>query len=165
MDPDPDPDDPRAPADAELPSHVFLTRAGYIRRVGAGVYDYLPLAKRVLAKIEAIVREEMDDSGASELLVPHLVPIELYAGTKRDVDYGDLLFRLTDRHGRATALGPTHEEIITEMLKGSVTSYKQLPLNVYQIQTKFRDEFRPRAGLLRGREVHHEGRVLVPPHR
>ena len=141
-----------APADAELPSHVFLTRAGYIRRVGAGVYDYLPLAKRVLAKIEAIVREEMDDSGASELLVPHLVPIELYAGTKRDVDYGDLLFRLTDRHGRATALGPTHEEIITEMLKGSVTSYKQLPLNVYQIQTKFRDEFRPRAGLLRGRE-------------
>lgn len=141
-----------APADAELPSHVFLTRAGYIRRVGAGVYDYLPLAKRVLAKIEAIVREEMDAAGATELLVPHLVPIELYAGTKRDVEYGDLLFRLTDRHGRQTALGPTHEEIITEMLKGSVTSYKQLPLNVYQIQTKFRDEFRPRAGLLRGRE-------------
>ncbi len=141
-----------APADAELPSHIFLTRAGYIRKVGAGVYDYLPLAKRVLTKIEGIIREEMDAAGASELLVPHLVPIELYAGTKRDLDYGDLLFRLTDRHGRATALGPTHEEIITEMLKGSVSSYKQLPLNVYQIQTKFRDEFRPRAGLLRGRE-------------
>ncbi len=141
-----------APADAELPSHIFLTRAGYIRRVGAGIYDYLPLAKRVLTKIETIIREEMDAAGATELLVPHLVPIELYAGTKRDVEYGDLLFKLEDRHGRVTALGPTHEEIITELLKGSVTSYKQLPLNVYQIQTKFRDEFRPRAGLLRGRE-------------
>lgn len=141
-----------APADAELPSHIYLTRAGYIRKVGAGIYDYLPLAKRVLDKIEAIVREEMDAAGASELLVPHIVPIELYAGTKRDVDYGDLLMRFTDRHGRDAALGPTHEEIITELLRGSVTSYKQLPLNVYQIQTKFRDEFRPRAGLLRGRE-------------
>lgn len=141
-----------APADAELPSHIYLTRAGYIRKVGAGIYDYLPLAKRVLDKIEAIVREEMDAAGASELLVPHIVPIELYAGTKRDVEYGDLLVRFTDRHGRDAALGPTHEEIITELLKGSVTSYKQLPLNVYQIQTKFRDEFRPRAGLLRGRE-------------
>ena len=141
-----------APSDAELPSHIFLTRAGYIRRVGSGVYNYLPLAMRVLAKIEAIVREEMNAAGASELLVPHLVPIELYKGTKRDEEYGDLLFRLTDRHGRAAALGPTHEEIITELLKGSVTSYKQLPQNVYQIQTKFRDEFRPRAGLLRGRE-------------
>ena len=141
-----------APSDAELPSHIYLTRAGYIRRVGSGVYTYLPLAKRVLAKIEAIVREEMDAAGACELLVPHLVPIELYRGTKRDEEYGDLLFRLTDRHGRDAALGPTHEEIITELLKGSVTSYKQLPQNVYQIQTKFRDEFRPRAGLLRGRE-------------
>lgn len=141
-----------APADAELPSHIYLTRAGYIRKVGAGIYDYLPLAKRVLDKIEAIVREEMDAAGASEILVPHIVPIELYAGTKRDVEYGDLLMRFTDRHGRDAALGPTHEEIITELLRGSVTSYKQLPLNVYQIQTKFRDEFRPRAGLLRGRE-------------
>jgi prolyl-tRNA synthetase len=141
-----------APADAELPSHIFLTRAGYIRKVGAGVYDYLPLAKRVLTKIETIIREELDAAGASEMLVPHIVPIELYAGTKRDVDYGDLLMRFTDRHGREAALGPTHEEIVTEMLKGSVNSYKQLPLNVYQIQTKFRDEFRPRAGLLRGRE-------------
>lgn len=141
-----------APADAELPSHILLTRGGYIRRVGAGIYDYLPLAKRVLTKIEAIVREEMDAAGASEMLVPHIVPIELYAGTKRDEDYGDLLMRFTDRHGRDAALGPTHEEIVTEMLKGSVNSYKQLPLNVYQIQTKFRDEFRPRAGLLRGRE-------------
>lgn len=141
-----------APADAELPSHIFLTRAGYIRKVGSGVYDYLPLAKRVLSKIETIVREEMDGAGASEMLVPHIVPIELYKGTKRDEDYGDLLMRFTDRHGRDAALGPTHEEIVTEMLKGSVNSYKQLPVNVYQIQTKFRDEFRPRAGLLRGRE-------------
>ncbi len=141
-----------APADAELPSHIFLTRAGYIRKVGAGVYDYLPLAKRVLTKIETIIREELDAAGACEMLVPHIVPIELYAGTKRDIDYGDLLMRFTDRHGREAALGPTHEEIVTEMLKGSVNSYKQLPLNVYQIQTKFRDEFRPRAGLLRGRE-------------
>ncbi len=141
-----------APSDAELPSHVLLSRAGYIRRVGAGIYDYLPLAKRVLDKIEAIVREEMDAAGCSELLLPALEPIELFAGSKRDQDYGDLLFKLTDRHGRVAALGPTHEEVITELMKGSITSYKQLPLSLYQIQTKFRDEFRPRAGLLRGRE-------------
>jgi prolyl-tRNA synthetase len=94
----------------------------------------------------------MDAAGCGEMLVPHIVPIELYAGTKRDVDYGDLLMRFTDRHGATRPSGPTHEEIVTEMLKGSVNSYKQLPVNVYQIQTKFRDEFRPRAGLLRGRE-------------
>jgi len=141
-----------APADAELPSHVLLSRAGYIRRVGAGIYDYLPLAKRVLTKIEGIIREELDAAGCSELLLPALEPIELFAGSKRDVDYGDLLFKLTDRHGRVAALGPTHEEVITEMMKGSITSYKQLPVTLYQIQTKFRDEFRPRAGLLRGRE-------------
>ena len=141
-----------APADAELPSHVLLSRAGYIRRVGAGIYDYLPLAKRVLNKIEGIIREELDAAGCSELLLPALEPIELFAGSKRDVDYGDLLFKLTDRHGRVAALGPTHEEVITEMMKGSITSYKQLPVTLYQIQTKFRDEFRPRAGLLRGRE-------------
>ncbi|MEM1185185.1 MAG: proline--tRNA ligase [Planctomycetota bacterium] len=141
-----------APADAELPSHVLLSRAGYIRRVGAGIYDYLPLAKRVLTKIESIIREELDAAGCSELLLPALEPIELFAGSKRDVDYGDLLFKLTDRHGRVAALGPTHEEVITEMMKGSITSYKQLPVTLYQIQTKFRDEFRPRAGLLRGRE-------------
>jgi prolyl-tRNA synthetase len=141
-----------APSDAETPSHIFLSRAGYIRRVAAGVYDYLPLAWRVLRKVSDIVREEMDAAGASELLLPALEPIELFKETKRDVDYGDLLFKLTDRHGRTAALGPTHEEVITELARGSVTSYKQLPLNLYQIQTKFRDEFRPRAGLLRCRE-------------
>ncbi len=141
-----------APAEASTPSHRLLLRAGCIRQVGAGVYDFLPLGMRVLQKVAQIVREEMDAAGACEMLMPAIVPIELYSDTKRDVDYGDLLFRLTDRHGREAALGPTHEETVTEMAKGSITSYKQLPLNVYQIQTKFRDEFRPRAGLLRGRE-------------
>ncbi len=141
-----------APNDAETPSHVLLSRAGFIRKVAAGVYDYLPLAWRTLGKISAIVREEMEGAGATELFMPVLVPIELYAGTKRDEAYGDLLFKLKDRKGNLTALGPTHEETITEMVKGSISSYKQLPLNLYQIQTKFRDEARPRAGLLRCRE-------------
>ncbi len=141
-----------APADAETPSHVFLVRAGYIRRVGAGVYNYLPLAWRSLKKISAIVREEMDAAGASEMLMPTLEPIELFADTRRDVDYGDLLFKVEDRHGRVAALGPTHEEVITDLMRGALTSYKQFPLNLYQIQTKFRDEARPRAGLLRCRE-------------
>ncbi|MEL6498045.1 MAG: proline--tRNA ligase [Planctomycetota bacterium] len=141
-----------APAEATTPSHQLMLRAGYIRQVAAGVYDYLPLGLRVLRRVSDIVREEMDAAGAAELLLPTLVPLELYAGTKRDEAYGDLLFRLTDRHDRGTALGPTHEETVTELVKGSVTSYKQLPVTVYQIQTKFRDEFRPRAGLLRARE-------------
>ncbi|MEM7621672.1 MAG: proline--tRNA ligase [Planctomycetota bacterium] len=141
-----------APSDAELPSHIWLSRAGYIRRVGAGIYDYLPLAWRVLQKISGIIREELAEAGASEMLMPTMEPMEFFAGTKRDVDYGDNLFRLTDRHGRVNALAPTHEEIITELMKGVVTSYKQLPISLYQIQTKFRDEFRPRAGLLRCRE-------------
>jgi prolyl-tRNA synthetase len=147
-----------APAEASAPSHVLLHRAGFIRPVGgaaaggSGVYDYLPLAWRVLRKINRIVREEMDAAGASELLMPALEPIELFSGTKRDVDYGDLLFKVKDRHGRVAALAPTHEEVITELLKGAVQSYKQFPLNLYQVQSKFRDEFRPRAGLLRCRE-------------
>lgn len=141
-----------APADAEAVSHKLLVRAGYIRRVGAGIYDYLPLAWRVLQKISAIIREEMNAAGAVEMLMPSMEPIELFADTKRDIDYGDNLFRLTDRHGREIALAPTHEEIITELMKSGVSSYRQLPLNLYQIQTKFRDEFRPRSGLLRGRE-------------
>ncbi len=141
------------PGDAEAVSHQLLARGGYIRRVTAGVYDYLPLARRVLAKIEAIVREEMEAAGASEMLMPAMVPIEgFFSKTGRADDYGDLLFRFTDRHGRDTALGPTHEEVITELMMGVVSSYRQLPLNLYQIQTKFRDEFRPRAGLLRCRE-------------
>ncbi len=141
-----------APNDAESPSHIFLTRAGFIRRLGSGIYDYLPLGYRVLKKVSQIVREEMDAAGAVECNLPVLLPIELYAGTKRDKDYGDLLFKVTDRKGAVSAMGPTHEEPITEMMAGSVSSYKQLPLNLYQIQTKFRDEARPRSGLLRGRE-------------
>ena len=141
-----------APSDAETPSHVLLHRAGYIRQVGAGIYDYLPLAWRTLTKISAIVREEMDAAGASELLMPALEPFELFEGTRRDEDYGDNLFRVKDRRGRMNALAPTHEEVITELMKGAVTSYKQLPLSLYQVQTKFRDEARPRAGLLRCRE-------------
>ena len=141
-----------APSDAVMPSHIFMTRAGYIRPVGSGIYNYLPLAWRSLQKISAIIREELDAAGASEMLMPALMPIELYENTKRDQDYGDLLFQLQDRHGRKTALGPTHEEVITDLMCGSLTSYKQFPLNLYQIQTKFRDEARPRAGLLRCRE-------------
>ncbi|MCA3006558.1 MAG: proline--tRNA ligase [Phycisphaerales bacterium] len=141
-----------APADAESPSHILLSRAGYIRKLGAGIYDYLPLAWRVIKKVSAIVREEMDAAGASELHLPVLLPIELYAGTRRDRDYGDLLFKINDRKAGTYALGPTHEEPITELVKGSVSSYKQLPINLYQIQVKFRDEARPRSGLLRGRE-------------
>ena len=141
-----------APGDAKTPSHIFLTRAGYVRQVGAGIYNYLPLAWRSLRKISEIVRQEMDAAGASEMLMPAMMPIELYKDTKRDVDYGDLLFTFEDRHGRRTALGPTHEEVITDLMCGALTSYKQFPLNLYQIQTKFRDEARPRAGLLRCRE-------------
>jgi len=141
-----------APSDAVMPSHIFMTRAGYIRPVGSGIYNYLPLAWRSLQKISAIIREELDAAGASEMLMPALMPMELYKDTKRDQDYGDLLFQLTDRHGRSTALGPTHEEVITDLMKSCLTSYKQFPLNLYQIQTKFRDEARPRAGLLRCRE-------------
>jgi len=140
------------PTDAESPSHQLLARGGYIRRVTAGVYDYLPLAWRVLTKVSTIVREEMDAAGASELFMPVIVPHEFYTGTKRDEAYGPLLFTLEDRKGNQVHLGPTHEETITELVGGSVSSYKQLPLNLYQIQTKFRDEARPRAGLLRCRE-------------
>jgi len=141
-----------APSDAETPSHVLLSRAGFIRKVAAGVYDYLPLAWRTLTKIGSIVREEMDAAGSRELFMPVLVPMEFYNETKRHEAYGDLLFKLKDRKGNISALGPTHEETITEMVKGSITSYKQLPLSLYQVQTKFRDEARPRAGLLRCRE-------------
>ncbi len=141
-----------APADAETISHILLHRAGFVRPVGAGIYDYLPLAWRTLSKIMAIIRAELDAAGACEMLMPALEPFELFKDTKRDVDYGDNLFRVIDRKGRTNALAPTHEEVITDLLRGCITSYKQLPLNIYQIQTKFRDEARPRAGLLRCRE-------------
>ncbi len=141
-----------APAEAESPSHILLTRAGFIRKLGSGIYDYLPLGWRVLRKVSEIVRQEMDAAGGSEMLLPAMLPIELYAGTKRHIDYGDLLFKVTDRKGAISALGPTHEEPVTELVKGSVSSYTQLPINLYQIQTKYRDEARPRSGLLRCRE-------------
>lgn len=142
----------QVPAEAVVPSHQLMIRAGLIRQAGAGIYSYLPLGYRVLQRVMNIVRQEMNSAGASELLMPALIPMEYYADTKRDIDYGDNLFKLTDRHGRANALGPTHEEVITEIMKAFVTSYRQLPLNLYQIQTKYRDEFRPRFGVLRCRE-------------
>jgi prolyl-tRNA synthetase len=141
-----------APADASGISHVLLSRAGYIRRVGAGIYNFLPLGLRVLRKIDAIVRKEMDRSGALEVLMPALLPAEYFQETGRWDRFGDTLLRLKDRKGADYHLGPTHEEIVTDMVRREVKSYRDLPLNLYQIQTKFRDEARPRAGLLRCRE-------------
>jgi len=140
------------PSDAEIRSHQYLLRAGYIRQVAAGIYSYLPLAKRVLTKIENIVREELEAIGSNELLMPALHPRELWDQTGRWDVYGAELMRLTDRHDREFALGPTHEEVITTIVRDHVRSYKKLPINVFQIQTKFRDEARPRFGLMRGRE-------------
>jgi len=140
------------PADAELPSHRLLVRAGYIRRVAPGIYTWLPLGLRVLRNIERIVREEMDAIGAQELSFPALLPKEPFELTGRWTEYGDNVFRLKDRKGADYLLGPTHEEMFTLTVKDLYGSYKDLPLSIYQIQTKYRDEARPRAGLLRGRE-------------
>ncbi|WP_449540043.1 proline--tRNA ligase [Ferdinandcohnia sp. Marseille-Q9671] len=140
------------PADAEIKSHQLLIRAGFIRQNASGVYSYLPLAKRVLQKIETIVREEMERAGASELLMPALTTAELWQESGRWYSYGPELMRLHDRHERDFVLGPTHEEVITSLVRDEIKSYKRLPLSLYQIQTKFRDEKRPRFGLLRGRE-------------
>ncbi len=140
------------PADAELPGHQLLVRAGYIRRVAPGVHTWLPLGLRVLRKVESIVREEMEAIGAQEVILPALLPREPYEATHRWTEYGPNLFRLKDRKGADMLLGPTHEEIFCLTVKGMYTSYKDLPLVLYQIQTKYRDEARPRAGLLRGRE-------------
>lgn len=140
------------PAEAEVASHILMLRAGMIRKAAAGVYTYLPLAYRTLKKIMQIVREEMDAKGGQELMLPIIQPAELWQESGRWDVYGDELFRLKDRHGRAFALGPTHEEIITDLVRGEVRSYKQLPLLLYQIQNKYRDERRPRFGLMRGRE-------------
>ena len=141
-----------APSDATSVSHVLLLRAGYARRVGAGIYSYLPLGLRVLRKIEGIVRQELDRAGALELLLPALLPAEYFQETGRWDAYGDVLLRLKDRKGTDYHLGPTHEEIITDLARREIKSYRDLPKNLYQIQTKFRDEPRPRGGLLRGRE-------------
>jgi prolyl-tRNA synthetase len=140
------------PADAELPSHRLLVRAGYIRRVAPGIYTWLPLGLKVLRNVERIVREEMDAIGAQELCFPALLPKEPFEATGRWSEYGDNIFRLKDRKGADYLLGPTHEEMFTLTVKDLYGSYKDLPLSIYQIQTKYRDEVRPRAGLLRGRE-------------
>ncbi|GAB3112020.1 proline--tRNA ligase [Janibacter alkaliphilus] len=140
------------PADAELPGHKLLVRAGYVRRAAPGVYTWLPLGLRVLRKVEGIVREEMEAIGAQELSFPALLPKEPYEATNRWTEYGPNLFRLVDRKGADMLLGPTHEEMFTLTVKDMYTSYKDLPLTLFQIQTKYRDEARPRAGVLRGRE-------------
>lgn len=140
------------PSDAEVISHKMLARAGYIKKLTSGVYNFLPLMWRVLKKVENIVREEMDAAGAQELLMPFVQPQELWEESGRWNAYGKELMRLKDRHDRVMCLGPTHEEVITSIARDGLKSYKQLPVNLYQIQSKFRDEVRPRYGLLRGRE-------------
>jgi len=140
------------PSDAEVVSHKMLARAGFIKKLTTGVYNYLPLMWRVLKKVENIVRDEMDKAGAQELLMPFVQPKELWVESGRWEAYGKELMRLKDRHNREMCLGPTHEEIITAIARDCLKSYKQLPVNLYQIQSKFRDEVRPRFGLLRGRE-------------
>ncbi len=141
-----------APADAEVISHQLLVRAGMVRKVTSGIYIYLPLGLKVLEKAKNIVREEMNRAGAQELLLPACQPADLWQESGRWDLYGKELMRFEDRHGRDYCLGPTHEEVITDLIRGEVRSYRQLPMNLYQIQTKYRDEIRPRFGLLRGRE-------------
>lgn len=140
------------PAEAEVVSHQLMLRAGFMRKAAGGIYTYLPLAWRVLKKIERIVREEMDAKGSQELLMPIVQPAEIWQESGRWDVYGEEMFRLQDRHNRCFCLGPTHEEMVTTLIRGDVRSYRQLPLSVYQIQNKYRDERRPRFGLMRGRE-------------
>ena len=140
------------PAEAEITSHRLLLRAAFIRQVAAGVYTTLPLGLRTIRRIEAVVREEMDASGAQEIRMPIVLPAEPWKATGRFELYGDLMFRLKDRHGREMLLGPTQEEVVTPLVAGELPSYRDLPVNLYQIEWKYRDEFRPRFGLLRGRE-------------
>jgi len=140
------------PADAEVTSHKLMLRAGLMRKVASGTYTYLPLGWRSLLKVIAIVREEMNRSGAQEILMPAVQPIELWQKTGRDVDYGETLATFTDRHGRRNVLAPTAEEVVTSIAANEINSYKQLPMNIYQISFKFRDEFRPRFGPIRSRE-------------
>jgi len=140
------------PKEAESLSHQLLLRAGFVRMLMAGVYTYLPLGLKVLEKIQGIIRQEMNASGASQLLLPALHPLELWQKTGRDKDIGEVMFKFVDRRGRNVVLGPTHEEIITDLVRTQISSYRQLPLVLYQIQTKFRDEIRPRFGLIRACE-------------
>ncbi|GIR71257.1 MAG: hypothetical protein CM15mP74_25080 [Halieaceae bacterium] len=140
------------PADAEVVSHQLMLRAGLIRRVAAGIYNWMPMGLRVLRKVEQVVREEMERAGALELTMPVVQPGELWEESGRWEQYGPELCRLEDRHQRPFCLGPTHEEIITQIARSEIKSYKQLPINLFQIQTKFRDEIRPRFGVMRSRE-------------
>ena len=141
-----------APADAEIASHQLMTRAGMIKKLGAGIYSYMPMGLRVIRKVEAIVRDEMNKAGAVEMTMPVIQPAELWQETKRFDDMGPELLRIQDRHGRDFIVQPTSEEVATDVMRQDIKSYKQLPKNIYQIQTKFRDERRPRFGLMRGRE-------------
>ena len=141
-----------APSDAELQSHILMVRAGLIKRLGSGLYSWMPLGLRVMRKVEAIVRDEMNKAGALELLMPAVQPRELWEETGRWAVFGPQMLKITDRHAREFCFGPTHEEVITDIARSEIRSYKQLPLNFYQIQTKFRDEIRPRFGVMRARE-------------
>src|SRR5690554_5206521 len=140
------------PADAEIISHQLMLRAGMIRRLASGLYTWLPLGLRVLRKVESIVRDEMNQAGAQEVMMPVVQPAELWQESGRWDQYGPELLRMRDRHNRDFCLGPTHEEVITDLVRGQISSYKQLPANFYQVQTKFRDEIRPRFGVMRSRE-------------
>ena len=141
-----------APADAEIASHQLMTRAGMIKKLGAGIYSYMPMGLRVIRKVEAIVRDEMNKAGAVEMTMPVIQPAELWQETERFTTNGPELLRIQDRHGRDFIVQPTSEEVATDVMRQDIKSYKQLPKNIYQIQTKFRDERRPRFGLMRGRE-------------
>jgi len=140
------------PAEAVIESHKLMLRAGYIRKVAGGLYSYLPLAWRSLRKIEEIIREEMVPTGAQEIMMPIVQPSEIWQESGRWSAYGEEMFKIKDRHGREFCLGPTHEELITTLVRDDLRSYRQLPVNLYQIQSKFRDEKRPRFGLMRSRE-------------
>src|ERR1044071_7935824 len=141
-----------APSDAEIVSHKLMMRAGMIKRLGSGIYTYMPMGLRVVRKVEAIVREEMNRAGAIELLMPAVQPAELWQESGRWQEYGPELLRIKDRHQRDYVAAPTHEEVITDIARRELKSYRQLPVNFYQIQTKFRDEVRPRFGVMRARE-------------
>ena len=140
------------PSDAEVVSHRLMLRAGMIRQLARGIYTWMPLGLRVLRKAEQVVREEMNAAGAIELLMPAVQPAELWQESKRWAEYGPELLRIKDRHQRDFCFGPTHEEVVSDVVRQEVKSYRQLPLNLYQIQTKFRDEIRPRFGVMRARE-------------
>ncbi|NBO10993.1 MAG: proline--tRNA ligase, partial [Methylophilaceae bacterium] len=141
-----------APQEAELASHRLMLRAGFIKRLGSGLYTWMPLGLRVLRKVEAVVRDEMNKAGALELLMPAVQPKELWEETGRWAVFGPQMLKIQDRHERDFCFGPTHEEVITDIARREIKSYKQLPLNFYQVQTKFRDEIRPRFGVMRARE-------------